>query len=332
MSKEFLRELLTTESLSGYEYEAGLCFLKELGRGQTDKFNNAWAVRGNGKKRVMIEAHIDQIGLQVQLITDDGCLHVDRVGGIDKKVLPGSKVVVTSRDGKKYVGVIGKKPIHLEDSNERSKVSDIESILVDIGATSKKEVKSLGIGIGCLVSFDLSEPNLEFGPSGNLILSPGLDDKIGVYVVSQVFKGVDNEAITLIAAATSQEETGLRGSGVLAGRLNPDISISIDVTFCEGKTDDVSLGKGPVIMHGSDKSPRIAEEFIRIAEEQGIPYQEAVSGPRGTNTTKIQESALDCETYLISIPNKNMHTQVEICSWEDVENTIKLLTEFLKTL
>ena len=141
-----------------------------------------------------------------------------------------------------------------------------------------------------------------------------------------------------MAGATAQEETGLRGSGVLAKRVEPDLSISLDVTFCavEGvkKEDvgDVVLGKGPVIMHGSDKSPRIAKALKEVAKTHGIPYQEAVSGPRGTNTTNIQESSRNCETYLISIPNKNMHTQVEICDWNDVENTIKLLTEFLKTL
>lgn len=337
MSKAFLKELLETESLSGYESKAGECFLKELGGGMIDNFNNVWSEKGTGHYKVLIEAHIDQIGLQVQLITDDGYLHVERIGGIDKKVLPGSKVTVISRNGKKYPGVIGKKPIHVEESEERQKVTKLENILVDIGATSKEEVKDLGIGVGCLISFDL-EPNLEFGPKGNLIVSPGLDDKIGVYIISQVFKQTKNDNITLIAGATSQEETGLRGSGVLAKRIEPDLSISLDVTFCavEGikkeEIGDVVLGKGPVIMHGSDKSPRIAEKLIKIAEEKGIPYQEAVSEPHGTNTTKIQESAYNCETYLISIPNKNMHTQVEICSWDDVENTIKLLTEFLKTL
>lgn len=334
----FLRRLLATPSLSGYERDASCEFLKYVGeeKGQMDFFNNAWVEKGEGHLKVLIEAHIDQIGLQVQLVTDDGYLHVDRVGGIDKKVLPGTKVWVLTED-KKIPGVIGKKPIHCEESAERGKVADLETLLVDVGASSKKEVEDLGIGCGTLVSFEL-KPDLAFGPKKDKILSPGLDDKIGVYIVSQVFKEVNNPEITLVAGATAQEETGLRGSGVLAKRVEPDLSISLDVTFCavEGvkKEDvgDVVLGKGPVIMHGSDKSPRVAKALKKVAKTHGIPYQEAVSGPRGTNTTNIQESSRNCETYLISIPNKNMHTQVEICDWNDVENTIKLLTEFLKTL
>lgn len=333
-NRAYLRRLLETPSLSGYEEKATWEFIKYLGGGGTDFFNNAWSEKGTGKMKVLIEAHIDQIGLQVQLITEDGCLHVNRVGGIDKKVLPGTKVWIGEN---KIPGVIGKKPIHCEESNERKNVIELESLLVDIGASSKKEVEDLGIGVGTLVSFVL-EPNLEFGPKKDKIMSPGLDDKIGVYIVSEVFKRVDNPNITLVAGASAQEETGLRGSGVLTRRVEPDLSISLDVTFCavEGvkkeEVGDVMLGRGPVIMHGSDKSPRIAKALKDIAKREGIPYQEAVSGPNGTNTANIQESARNCETYLISIPNKNMHTQVEVCDWNDVENTIKLLAEFLKTL
>lgn len=341
INREFLKKLLETSSPSGNEECAVKVFDEYCNKFShqefKDKMGNSAFKIGTGRTKVMISAHIDELGMMVQNITDQGMLNIISLGGIDKKVLPGSIVVISKKDNpEEYIeGVIGKKPIHVEyDDNSKDDVIPIEDLLVDIGAESKEEAMKL-VEIG---SYAMFQPNFIEHLGRNRFASKGLDDKIGVFIVAEVLKMLSQKQelfkdYTFYGVANTQEEVGLRGATVTSKKINPDISIDIDVTFAtdEGRGikpemhGDIKLGGGPVIMSGPDKSRRLRNRMIEVAKTYGISYQLRASYAGGTNTAAIQENSLDCETMLISIPNRNMHTQVEVCDYRDIEGAIELI-------
>ena len=340
---EFLQSLVRISSPSSCEEEAGKLFKDHcLGFSgvkyeETDVFGNVVVSKGSGPKKIMISAHIDEIGYMVQTITENGFLHVARIGGVDVKTALGAQVLVNSR----VPGVIGKKPIHVESPEDRKSVNTLENLLVDVGCSNAEEVEKLGIQIGDPVVYAKEQEILEFGPSGDFMIAPALDDKLGVYACTEVLRRVKVPSdYTLYCVAMCQEEVGLRGAGLVASHYNPDISIDLDVTpstepelgINKNKFGEVLMGKGVVIPFGVDKSRRIANEMIKICEEKKIPYQRSVAVAGGTNTSAIQTRASDCETMLLSFPNQNMHTQVEKCSWTDTEACINLLTSYIESL
>lgn len=344
MDKEFLGKLLGTISPSGYEEDAtkvwnDYCskFSKHV---WTDKMGNSCFSIGStlrpGTKNIMLSGHIDEIGFQVQSIAESGLLYVIGLGGIDKKVLPGAEVMVQGKDGQWIPGIIGKKAIHVETPDERDKAEKLEDLPIDIGAESKEAAMEL-VEVGSVVGFKCNYTEL----GGNRFMSKGLDDKIGVFIVAEVMKNLSSinptvlDGTVIYGVSNTQEEEGLRGARVSSARLNPDISIDIDVTFAtdEGrgikseKHGDVRLGGGAVIQNGPDKSKRIVKMMKRIAATENIPYQLASSYSGGTNTSAIQECSRDCETILVSIPNRNMHTQVEVCDYRDIQSAIDIITK-----
>lgn len=337
MEKEkFLESLLRTDSVSGCEEKIGKIFkehLLEEGIWDEDKFGNIYFEKGKGRRKIMISAHMDEIGFLVSGITKNGFVRLAKVGGIDLKVLPGS--LIQCGDLK---GIIGKKPIHVEDPKEREKVIPLEDLVGDFGFSGKEEAEKY-IKIGDPVSFSKDNVNLHFGPSGNLVMGPALDDKVGIYIISEVFKRVNlSEDFTLYCVGMTQEEPGLRGAAVAARCINPEISIDIDVCPATEKEYDikvekygeVKMGGGIVIPFGVDKSRRIAERMIKICDKEKIPYQRHVAVAGGTNTSRIQMEAFDCETMLLSLPNHNMHTPVEKCSWTDINACIELMIKYIE--
>lgn len=347
MNKEFLEKLLKTSSPSGYENEALEVFKNEclskkgtviveedmmgnVGIGSNTKSDLSLKNTFGDPSYIMISAHIDEIGFQVQHITVSGLINIIQIGGPDLKVLAGSEVLIKGS----IPGIIGKTPIHLEKRSERDEMKiEMKDFLVDIGAESKEEAQKL-VEIGDYVTFS---PNLKW-LGENRISSKGLDDKIGIYIVAEVLKRCNNIIPNLLVAALTQEEEGLRGAKVFSRSIFIDRSIDIDVTFAtdEGREisveeeGDIRLGKGPVIVCGPDKSPRIRELMKRVAKENNIPFQLVSSWSGGTNTSAIQEGT-GSETALLSIPIRNMHTQVEVCDMRDVEWAIELLEKVIKS-
>ena len=345
-NKNFLLDLLITPTPTSDEGRGIEVFKKKMKETSEflfqDNFNNCVFRKGDPDgKKVMISGHIDELGFIVTHITDGGFCNISCLSGEDRRVLPGSRLQVLTSNGTSYLGAISYKPIHVQEEEEYEKVVKVSDLLLDLGCKNREEVESLGISVGSLCVFQRGLENLDWGPSGDFILSEATDDKIGVYITEEVLSRLKNEdlkGVNLIGAAMAQEETGLRGAGVVASRVNPDISIDIDVTpstedelgISKARYGDVKLGKGVVIEFGPGKSRRIAEKLIRIAKEKEIPYQIGVSRAGGTNTSRIQERSLDCETLLLSIPNRSMHTPVEVVCWTDVEACIELIVEYIK--
>lgn len=345
MKSNLLEKVLLTHSPSGYENGLTDLFashMLKLGAKHefSDKVGNVAFSLGNGEKTVMISAHCDEIGMQVQYIDDDGFIHFIKDGGIDKKVLPSSHVIIL-HDSKQVHGVIGKTPIHVEfRSDDKDKAIDIKDMKIDIGAENKgvaAEMVSIGDPIVMLsMPSDIGE---------NRFCGKGLDDKLGIFAVMEVMEEVskwgDNvlNNIKIVAVACTQEETSASGATIAATRINPSYSIDFDVTFAtddgyvkKEEWGDVKLGHGSCIVHGVDNNKQLVKLIRTAATNSFTPFQEFSIGSGGTDTVSIKQSCTDCETALISIPIRNMHTSVEVGDYNDLNSAIKMTCETLKYL
>lgn len=334
MNTNLLKDLCLALSPSGSEkpatevWDSYCSKIKGASKFYQDKIGNSGWKLGNGPIEVMLSGHIDEVQARVQGISEDGMITIISTGGIDAKALLSSSVLLLGDNGV-VKGFIGKKPIHL-DWEDKGEIK-LENFRVDIGVSSKEEVEEMGIRVGTIVVYDRRWE--EIGKDQDIIVATGLDDKAGVFISYEILNRLSTwedkswmDKYTVIAVSMTQEETGCRGAGIAAHNINPDISIDFDVTFCNdgglgingGKTGDVKLGKGGVIDYGPDKSERIN----KLLRETPFSHQ-AISGRAGgTNTHAIQDEALDCETTIMSIPNRNMHTSVEMVSKKDIESIV----------
>ncbi len=337
---DFLKRFLTVISPSGFEEEAAEVWLEEAGgfadRTWKDYHGNAIAaVNESGRPRVMLAGHMDEIGLMVTYIDDKGYLYVQPIGGWDTQVLPGQRVWIKGKGGI-VLGVVGRKPIHLLEDEERKKVVKFKELWVDIGASSREEAeKRVSVGDPAV---------LAYGPeklTDELLVARGIDDRVGAYVVLEALRLLKElgPKCAAFSVATVQEEIGLRGAKTSAFGLEPQIGIAVDVTFTadtpgtEGekkRLNDLKLGKGPVISRGPNINPKLFELLVDTAEREGIPYQ-VEPAPRGTGTdaNAIQLTRAGVATALVSIPNRYMHSPCEIVAFSDLENAAKLLAHTL---
>lgn len=334
---EFLKALEETPSVSGFEQPA-MALIRQRMKPFAEEIwtdvhgNTVAALNPKGRPRVMLAGHCDQIGLIVRHITDDGYLYFGAVGGIDPTVLPGTRVTIHTKQGP-VEGVIGRKPIHLMKPEERGQAKiELQDLWIDIGAASKAEAVKR-VSIADPVTYRLGMVRL----GKDYITSPGLDNKVGAFVVMEALRLAAGKKLKcgLFAVATVQEELGLRGARTSCYNIDPEVGIAVDVTHATDNpgadkrlAGDTALGKGPVIERGANINPVLGELFIETARKAKIPYQiDAAPGATGTDANAIQISRSGVATGLISIPNRYMHTQVEVVSFTDLENCAKLIAE-----
>lgn len=341
--KRFLFRLLETPSPSGYEapvQEIVRAWAKEYAdEVTTDVHGNVLAVLNpKGRPRVMLAGHCDQIGLMVRHIDDDGFLYIGSIGGCDTMVLLGQPVIVWTDQGP-VNGVISRKPTHLLRDEERKKAPELRELWVDIGVRGKAEAERV-VRVGDPITFKLEVREMRNG----FINAPGIDDKVGAWVVMETLRLVAERGgtlrIALYVVSTVQEEVGLRGATTSAFGIDPHIGIAVDVTHASDhpavdkrEVGDIRMGKGPVIYRGPNINPIVFKKLVAAAEEEGISYQIAGS-PRATPTDAnvIQITRSGVATGLVSIPNRYMHTPVEMASLNDLSDAAKLLTAFVTRL
>jgi len=335
-SLEFLKKLLRTISPSGFEEEAARVWLGEArtfaDRVWTDAHGNAYAlVNEGGSPRVMLAGHMDEIGLMITHIDEQGFLYFTTIGGWDPQILQGQRVWVRTREGR-VLGVIGKKPIHLLKNEAREKVAKVEDLWIDIGVKSKEEAEKLvQIGDPAVLAYEPQELR------NGLLVARGVDDKVGAFVVLEAARLLSklNPKAEVYAVATVQEEVGLRGARTSAFAIDPKVGIAVDVEFAtdfptmdaeKKRLGAVELGKGPVLVRGANINPKLFELLVETAQAEGIPYQ-LVGAPGGTGTDAnvIQLTRAGVATGLLGVPNRYMHTPCEIVSLSDLENTCKLM-------
>ena len=337
-SLDFLERFMKSSGPSGFEFEPAAVFrdyAKTFADTVTTDVNGNTIACLNPKApfKVMLAGHYDEIGFQVVYIDDGGLVTFRSVGGIDKHTLPGIEVDIINEKGQRIPGVIGRKPIHLQTPKERETASEIKDLWIDIGAQNRKEAEKL-IRIGDPVAFRANYRRL----GKNAVMSKGLDDKIGAFVIIEALKELSRKKIGIgvYAVGTVQEELGLRGATSSAFGIGPQASICVDVGFAtdvpgvEKKTwGDVTLGGGPILQRNANNNPVMNRIMFNIAQKKKIPYQlecgHRASG--GTDTDAIQLTRDGVATALVSIPNRYMHTPVEICDLRDVENAIRLIAE-----
>jgi putative aminopeptidase FrvX len=334
---ELLHRLLTAPGPPGHERvparvwrEAAETFADEV---TTDKLGTTVArVSGHGEHPLMaIVGHVDEIGLLVSHIGDKGFLHVVQSGGWDAQVLVSQRVEVLTRDGI-VPGVVGRKPPHLTDAEERKKAVQLKHLHVDIGAKDGDEARSL-VSPGDQVVI-AAEP-LEL-PNGRLA-SRALDNRLGVFVAIEVARRVKEAgggAGPVAGVAAVQEEIGAHGARVMAYGLEPDMAVIVDVTHASdapgvdsGEIGEHGLGGGPVIERGAIVSRTVIDLLDEAASAEGIECSTEASGRQtGTDADTVHLSRTGVPVAVVSIPLRYMHSPVELVHLDDVEATIKLLT------
>lgn len=333
----FLKKLLDTPGPSGYETAPAKVWREEarkFAKVRGDVAGNSIAeVNPGGSPTIMLAGHIDEIGVIVQYIDDEGYVYISGIGGWDPQVLVAQRIRFISQDGDVF-GVVGKKPIHLIKTEDRDKASKMTDLWVDIGAASKEEAgKRLSIGDpGVIDSRTMEFPN-------GLIVSRSVDDRIGAFVVLEALKRyADNPGDAhVIAVATTQEEIGFRGGGAIicATCLSPQMALVVDVTFAtdhpqieKKEIGEAKLGGGPVLTRGSVISPVVFKLLRKTAEEHKIPFAVHAAGrDTSTDADAIHMAREGIATGLVSVPNRYMHSPNEMVSLEDLDRTATLLAE-----
>lgn len=339
----FLTELLHARSPSGYESEAQAVFDRHV-KPSADLYandplgNRIATLNPNGDPTLMLAGHLDELGLIITYVNKDGFLYFDTIGGHDRTVISGRRVIIQTANGP-IKGVTGKRAIHLMDEGDRKKVPEIHEIWIDIGARSKKEALER-IAIGDVATYD-HEFELIHGSVG---AARAFDNKVGAYIIGETLIRLAQEkkklAAKVVAVGTSQEEIGVRGATTAAYAVNPHIAVAVDVGHATDHPDcdnrkygETKLGGGPIICRGANINPKIYERLLAAAKKTKIPYQlEADPRPTGTDARAIQMARGGIATGLISVPLRYMHTPSELVDLEDVERCVKLLVEFARGL
>jgi len=337
-SLAFLKRLLDTPGPSGFEASAARVWREEAStfahKVTSDVAGNSMAeVNPTGSPTIMLDGHIDEIGLIVQYIDDDGFVYPAPIGGWDPQVLVGQRIRFLGRGGD-VLGVIGKKPIHLMKPTDRDQASKMTELWVDIGASNRAEAEGrLNVGDpGVIDSKTIDFPN-------NRIVSRSIDDRIGAFVALEALRRYAQNpgAARVVAAATTQEEIAWHGGGALicTNCINPQMAIVIDVTFAtdhpnveKKELGDHRIGGGPVLTRGAVISPVVFELLRTTADRHSIKYSVHAAGrDTSTNADTIHIAREGVATGLVSVPNRYMHSPNELVSLDDVDKTATLLAE-----
>lgn len=343
-SRTFLLDLLSTPSPTGFEHRGQRKWVAHArqfaDRVESDAYGNAWATldgAANGR-RLMLEAHADEIGYMVKYISKDGFLFVDRVGGSDVATARGRRVDIFGDKGT-VRGVIGNIAIHIRD-REDEKVPKVHELAIDIGASSAKEVAKAGIRVGHPAVY--ADGVEEIGT--DKLCGRALDNRMGGFIIAEVIARLSKRKsrlpTTVHAVNAVQEEIGGHGARMIAHRLMPDLAVVLDVTHATDtpnvdpkKTGAVKLGGGPSLTHGGANHVEVVKRLIEVAEKEKIPVQhEASSRSTGTDTDVIFHQQSGIPSALVSLPLRYMHSVVEMAHLDDVEHTIRLLTAFAESV
>ncbi|MHA1311054.1 MAG: M42 family metallopeptidase [Candidatus Helarchaeota archaeon] len=349
--KDFLKKLLETPGASGFESNIRELMEEELkiyvDEITTDKVGNLIFIKYGNKEdspKILLMAHMDEIGLIIKHIDDSGFIYFSYLGGINSQVLLNQRVLISGKNGT-VLGVVGSKSIHLMNEKERKEPIRRDQMYIDVGADSLEEVLNLGIRVG--------DPATWIGElhvlNNNKICGKAIDGRIGLLILAEVIKSLDVEP-TIIGIASIMEEVGLRGASTATynvdSKYNIDFGISLDISLAgdyPGVNESISpikLGAGPTItvasgtrtslQNGLIAHPKIRGFLTRIAEEFEIPYQLEVMEGGTTDGANIMLTREGIPTSNIGVPCRYAHSPVEVVSLNDVDNTIKLIQRALE--
>ena len=336
---KFLENLIVTPSPSGFETGAQRVWAEYVkphcDEFSTDAYGNAFARLGAADKKphIVLAGHIDELGFMVSHINDDGFLFVQGIGGIDRALFRGQRVHVHGPKGT-IPGVTGSLAIHMQEPEDRKKVPELHEMYIDIGAGSKPEAENL-VRVGDSITYADGFERLQ----NNRVSARGCDNRIGVWSAGEALRQLAAKPpkACVTAVSTVQEENGLYGATMAAYSLRPDIALVVDVTHgtdipncSKPKHGDVRLGNGPVISFGSSNHPVVVQRLLDVAAKERIPVQREAN-PRRTGTDAdaffLQRGGIP--TASLGLPNRYMHSPVEVVSLADLEKIPVLMAEFV---
>lgn len=338
--RSFLVSLVQATGPSGYETAPQEIWRKRVSPVadvRTDSLGSAIASQNpNGAPRVMLEAHIDEIGFQVKYIDDNGFLYFNTIGGFDPATLAGNRVRILGSNGP-VNGVIGRKPAHLLAEEDRKANPKIKDMWIDIGAGNADEARNV-VSVGDAGGRVHEVTDL----LGNFLASNSFDDRVGSYVVAEALLAIaqENPSAAVFVASSVQEEIGLRGAGPAAYSIDAPIGVAVDVIYTsdhpetrKAEVGDIRCGAGPVLTRGAATNPRIFERLVQAADAAGVPYQvDANPTGRGTDQHAMYVVRSGMATGVVSIPTRYLHTASEVLSTDDVDGAVALLARFVLDL
>ena len=342
-SRNFLEKYLNIASPTGFEYPGQQVWLDYMKPYIDDYISDTYGtiagvINPKAEYKVVIEAHADEISWFVSYITDDGYIYLKRNGGSDHMIAPSKRVNIHTKKGV-VKAVFGWPAIHVRD-HQKEETPSIKNIFLDCGCTSKKEVEKLGVHVGCVATFEDELMML----NDRYFVGRALDNKMGGFVIAEVARTIKQNKkklpFGLYVVNSVQEEIGLRGAEMISRRINPNVAIITDVThdthapmYDKKLQGDTKSDGGPVLTYGPAVHNNVLNMLIDVATKKKIKFQrDTVSRSTGTDTDAFAYSGMGVASALISIPLKYMHTTVEMVHKNDIENTIKLMYEFLLQL
>jgi putative aminopeptidase FrvX len=342
-SLSFLKMLVNTPSPVGYETRGQRAWLDYVGPFADETFSDAYGncvavLNKGGSPRLMLAAHADEIAMAVNYINEEGYIYVRKMGGVDAAITKAQRVVIHTRSGP-VKGVVGNVAPHLMKEDKDHKPPKIHDLFIDIGVSSRKEAEKLvriGDPITLTDEFDLLR--------NNLVVARAFDIRIGTFAVAEALRLLKESPTKLkaevCAVSNVQEEVGLLGARQIAYSLKPDVALVVDVTHAtdyptvnKAQHGDTKVGYGPTITHGGCNHPEVVARLEAVAKTRKIPLQhEAMSSTSGTDTDAIFWTRGGIASALISLPNRYMHSPVEVVSLGDLEQIPELLAAFAASL
>lgn len=342
-SLHFLETLVNTPSPVGHETRGQRVWLNYASQFADETFSDAYGncvavLNKGGSPRLMLAGHADEIAMAVNYITDDGYIYVRKMGGVDAAITKAQRVLIHAADGP-VKGVVGNVAPHLMKEEKDFKAPKIHELFIDIGAPSRKEAEKL-VRIGDPITLNDQFELLR----NDLAVARAFDNRIGTFAVAEALRLLKESKAKLraevCAVSNVQEEVGLLGARQIAYSLKPDVALVVDVTHAtdyptvnKAQHGDVKVGAGPAITHGGCNHPEVVARLEAVAKAKKIPLQhEAMSASSGTDTDAIFWTRGGIASALVSLPNRYMHSPVEVVSLKDLELIPTLLAGFANSL
>jgi endoglucanase len=303
-----------------------------------DKLENVISVKKGKKKapKVMLAAHMDEIGLMVKTVNKEGFLQFTKMGGIDDRILIAQKVIVYTSKGPLH-GIVGSKPPHIQKEEERKKIMTYDELFIDIGAESKEDAAKMGVKVGDPVGFDAKYVKV----GRETVMGKAFDDRIGCAVMVETLRLLEKTDCTVYAVGTVQEEVGLRGAATAAFGVDPDVGIALDVTVAgdvPGVREidtTVKIGKGPALTvsdSGLIAHPKVLRLLLDVAEENKIAYQLETGMLGSTDAARISLTRQGVPSGTVSVPTRYIHSPMGMLSLKDAEDAAKLTAAAIRKI
>jgi endoglucanase len=340
-SLEFLKTLVDTPSPSGYEEKAAEVYRRYTkpfaDKIDTDIHGNAYAILNPGADmKIMLAGHMDEIGFIIHYIDEQGLIYFSGIGGHDSVIPVGQRVWIWGKE--KVPGIIGRKPVHLLEEEERKKKPELKDLWVDVGASSKAEAEAV-ISLGDVITFQYEFEML----MGDRATARGFDDKMGSFIVAEAVRLLKEEGgldpkVGVYAVATVQEEIGLRGARTSAFGIGAQSGLAVDVNHAidypgvsKSRYGQLDVGKGPSVLRGANVNPTVFKMLNAAAQEGEIPYQvDVAAGGTGTDGNAMQVNMAGMAVGILGVALRYMHTPCELLSLTDVENCAKLMAGYCR--